>query len=168
MMLSLANKITVQFDRYKKYYPFFLRHKIVSIHNPVTPVSLTANPEGIEGEKKILLCVARLAYQKNIDVLIKAFAALAPDFPEWILRIAGDGDDEKKLQDKIEALHLTPQVELLGAVKNTEELYCTSHLFCITSRYEGFPNALAESLSYGLPAVGDQVCCGGRALFLDG
>jgi glycosyltransferase involved in cell wall biosynthesis len=167
-ILSHANHINVQFDRYKLAYPSFLQKKITAIHNPVSFVQGSASPHGKPNEKKVLLCVARLAYQKNIDVLIDAFHDLSSEFPDWILRIAGDGDDEKRIQETISKLDMKDKIELLGAVSDVSQLYTSSHLFCITSRYEGFPNALAESLSYGLPAVGFKECCGVRDLIDDG
>jgi glycosyltransferase involved in cell wall biosynthesis len=45
-------------------------------------------------------------------------------------------------------------------VKDVSALYRASHLFCLASRWEGFPNALAEALAHGLPAVGYADCCG--------
>lgn len=166
-MLSLADKITVQFDRYKESYPRFLRSKMVAIHNPVKPVSESADPQGQKNNPKILLCVARLAYQKNIDVLVDTFIELEKDYPNWILRIAGDGEKENYFKQKIEQLNLANRIEILGAVSDVASLYKSSHLFCITSRYEGFPNALAEAQSYGLPAVGYAECCGVRDLIKD-
>ncbi len=166
--LRPADKITVQFERYREGYPPYLRDKIVCIHNPVLPVDGRASPAGAEDSVKKLLCVARLAYQKNTDVLIHAFASIANQFPDWILQIAGDGDDEEKIKNMVRDLGIQERVELLGKVQDVKTLYENAHLFCLPSRWEGFPNALAEAMAYGLPAVGFSKCSGVSDLIQDG
>lgn len=167
-LLIPAHRVVVQFPRYISAYPFFLRPKMTAIYNPVKPAITMASPAGNGGGEKILLCVGRLAYQKNIDVLVRAFARLSPDFPSWTLHIAGGGDDREKLQSWIDTQNLPGKIHLLGDVKNVEPLYADAHLFCLPSRYEGFPNALAEAMAHGLPGVGFAGCWGVSDLIEDG
>lgn len=166
-ILMLANKITVQFDRYRKEYPKHLRSRITAIHNPVKPATCFASPGSNKLKKKILLTVTRLAYQKNNDVLIESFASLSPNFPDWELIIAGTGDDEEHIKSMVRKLGIENKVTLLGAVKDVQSLYISSNLFCLPSRWEGFPNALAEAMAHGLPSVGFSECCGVRDLIQD-
>lgn len=167
-LLIPADKVVVQFPRYISAYPFFLRRKMTAIHNPVKPALAMAAPAGSEKDEKILLCVGRLVYQKNIDVLVRAFAKLSPEFPLWKLNIAGGGDDQEKIQSLILHENLSDKINLLGDVKNVEPLYAGAHLFCLPSRYEGFPNALAEAMAHGLPGVGFAGCWGVSDLIEDG
>ena len=164
----LADKITVQCKSYIKEYPAYLHSKIVAIPNPVKQVSKYANPAGEEGQRKKLLCVGRLGYQKNQTVLIRAFSKILEDLPEWDLVFAGDGEDRKKLEDLVKELNLQGRVGFLGAVKNVSELYTTSHLSCLPALWEGFPNAVAESMAHGLPVVGFKGCMGMSDLIDDG
>lgn len=156
----LAECITVQLDDYVGAYPEYLRSRIVSIPNPVYPAAAHAHPQGEAGKGKVLLSVGRLSYQKNQPVLIEAFAKVADRFPDWKLQIVGSGEAEKDLRQLVTELALEQRVELIGAVKDVEQYYLTSHLFCLPSRWEGFPNALAEAMAHGLPAVGYADCAG--------
>ena len=64
------------------------------------------------------------------------------------------------LEAQVANLGMTDQIIFLGAVRDINALYASSHLFCLPSRWEGFPNALAEAFSYGLPVVGFDECAG--------
>jgi GalNAc-alpha-(1->4)-GalNAc-alpha-(1->3)-diNAcBac-PP-undecaprenol alpha-1,4-N-acetyl-D-galactosaminyltransferase len=164
----LAERITVQLDDYVDGYPAYLRGRIVSIPNPVQPTPHTANPAGQPGQTKRLLSVGRLTYQKNQAVLIEAFARLADAMPQWHLVIVGAGEDEWKLKRLANEKGLLHRIEFTGAVTDVEHLYLSSHLFCLSSRWEGFPNALAEAMAHGLPSVGFSDCAGVRQLIIDG
>ncbi len=164
----LAPHITVQCDSYVEAYPTYLQRKITVVPNAVFPASRYATPEGQAGQEKILLCVARLSYAKNQTVLIEAFGRVAEMFPDWTLVLAGEGESRQSLEAQIQRRDLQERVRLLGAVKDVSALYTTSHLLCIPSRFEGFPNVLGEALAHGLPAVGYQDCGGVRDLIEHG
>ena len=160
----LASAITIQIEDYRNQYPVYLHKKIVSIPNPVYPVKRIAEPVGNDNEVKKLLSVGRLCYQKNYDVLIEAFSKIAGRFPDWILQIAGEGEDREKLQSMIKARNMQDKIKLLGVVTEINKLYGNANLFCLSSRWEGFPNALAEAMAHGLPVVGFHGCSGVRDL----
>ncbi|MEQ9639370.1 MAG: glycosyltransferase family 4 protein [Alphaproteobacteria bacterium] len=166
--MRLADRITVQCESYRDMYPTYLRDKIVIIPNPVFPATGRAAPAGEGASERILLSVGRLSYQKNQHALLRAFATLRGEFPGWRLEIAGDGEEQDSLERLIGELGFGDEVRLLGAVKDVNELYCRSHLFCLSSRWEGFPNALAEAMARGLPAVGYADCCGTNELIVNG
>jgi glycosyltransferase involved in cell wall biosynthesis len=164
----LATRITIQCESYCNEYPAYLRSRIVTIPNPVFPAKSHANPQGEPGQQKTLLSIGRLSYQKNYLVLIKAFAALSKEFPNWRMVIAGEGEDRPRLEAEIADHGLVNLVTLPGATEDVGSLYCESHLLCLPSRWEGFPNVLAEALSHGLPAVGFEGCAGVRDLIQQG
>jgi glycosyltransferase involved in cell wall biosynthesis len=168
MGLCLAKKITIQCESYRNEYPLFLRNKIISIPNPVFAAKTFADPSGENAAQKTLLCVGRLSWQKNQAVLIRAFSKIAEQFPDWNLILAGEGEDRHSLESLISDLDLKQRISLPGAVQDTGKLYTASHLFCLPSRWEGFPNALAESLAHGLPAIGFSGCAGTRDLLRNG
>jgi glycosyltransferase involved in cell wall biosynthesis len=169
IMMFLVDKITVQFPSYIQDYPLLLRKKAVAIPNPVLPADDIARPPipGDNGRFR-LLSVGRLCNQKNYASLITAFANLAPRFPEWDLAIVGNGEISAELGGMAADLGLQDRVHLPGAVTDVSQWYSTSHLFCLPSRWEGFPNALAEALAHGLPSVGYAGCAGVRDLIIDG
>jgi glycosyltransferase involved in cell wall biosynthesis len=166
--LRLADRITVQLDDYIGEYPRYLRSRIVGIPNPVNPAPGLAEPAGRPGESKRLLSVGRLSYQKNQAVLIEAFARLADSMSDWRLVLVGAGEDEQKLKQLAAERRLGTRVEFIGPVKEVESFYLNSHLFCLPSRWEGFPNALAEAMAHGLPVVGFAGCAGVRQMIRDG
>lgn len=165
-----AKRITIQFERYRQLYPAHLRGRMVTIPNPVTPSAVHANPgaPGPDGRYR-LLSVGRLSYQKNYKVLLEAFAELAPRFPEWELRIVGEGEDRAALEAQLAGLPaLSGRVAMPGATRNVSAEYAAAQLFCLPARWEGFPNALAEALAHGLPSVGFAGCAGVSDLIADG
>jgi glycosyltransferase involved in cell wall biosynthesis len=157
-----ARRIAVQFERYRDLYPAYLRPRIVTVPNPVAEARVLARPDVPAGNGRFrLLSVGRLNYQKNYAVLIEAFARLAPRFPDWDLRIVGEGEDRNELEAHVFRLpELAGRVALPGTTAEVDTEYAAAHLFCLPSRWEGFPNALAEALAHGLPAVGFLGCAG--------
>lgn len=156
----LAAAVTVQCPSYVDLYPSYLRERMHVIPNPVFPVSGRAQPRGVAGNKKTLLTVGRISYQKNFHVLIHAFSEIAEKFPEWQLVIVGDGEGRKTLDQLIKRQGVERQVQLVGYAQDPSSYYQSAQLFCLPSRWEGFPNALAEAMSYGLPSVGFADCAG--------
>ena len=167
--LRLAARVTIQCESYRELYPAFLQSRIVCIPNPVEPASVHARPDVANAEGRYrLLSVGRLGYQKNYQVLVAAFSRLAARYPDWDLAIVGEGEDRPSLEPLIGAEGLENRVVLPGVTKSVDEWYASSHLFCLSSRWEGFPNALAEALAHGLPAVGFAECAGVRDLIASG
>ena len=163
----LADRITVQLESYRDAYPRYLRDRIVVVPNPIQPGEGRADPGG-GGASKTLLSVGRLSYQKNYDALIRAFAVLAESFPDWRLRIVGEGQERGPLEDLVRSFSLTDRVELPGARRDVSREYVAAQLFCLPSRWEGFPNALAEACAHGLPAVAYGGCAGANELIKPG
>jgi glycosyltransferase involved in cell wall biosynthesis len=165
--LMLADRITVQFSSYIEKYPRFLRRKMVAIHNPVfVPNPLDSGEQVRNG--KVLLYVARLCYQKNHGLLIEAFSRICDVFRDWKLVLVGEGEYDKLLRDKVVQLGLEQRIVFCGAVKNVSTWYRSADLVAFPSLFEGFPNALAESLSWGLPCVGLKKTLGVNCLIEDG
>jgi len=156
-----AKRIIIQCESYRALYPSYLRERIVTIPNPVPLASLRARPDMPNAVGRFnLLSVGRLGYQKNYTVLIEAFARLAGTFPDWDLMIVGDGEGRESLKGLIAMHGLSDRVSLLGTSKTVEEIYARAHCFVLPSRWEGFPNALAEAMAHGLPSVGFGGCAG--------
>lgn len=63
-------------------------------------------------------------------------------------------DYEKELRRLISELHLDSRVFLCGTTSNVMSVLCEADIFAFPSAYEGFPLALTEAMSIGLPSVG--------------
>ncbi|QDY70410.1 glycosyltransferase [Qingshengfaniella alkalisoli] len=132
--------------------------RIRVVPNTVRDTDKRADP-GAEGVK-YLLCVARLVPRKNVRVLIEAFAQVAGDHPDWMLRIVGDGSERAALAERAEGLGLGDRIEFLGEVDDPYPLYASAHAFVLPSTLEGFPMVTCEAMAHGLPLVGYAVCSG--------
>ena len=119
---------------------------------PVQPPVLDPNTLLTKGRQR-LIAAGRLVEQKGFDLLIEAFALLAPDFPTWDLIIVGEGPLRGSLEAQLARLGLQDRVFLLGSVGNIGAWYMACDLYVMSSRFEGFPNTLVEALACGLPAV---------------
>jgi glycosyltransferase involved in cell wall biosynthesis len=156
-------KITVISEAVKELYPAFLHAKIVPIANPVTvyhSVAATREP--------IILNVGRLAEQKDQKTLIQAFAHLAADFPDWNLRIIGEGELRQNLEELCQKHGLTQRVTLPGVTKDMQGEYARASVVVVSSLYESFGLATAEAMSAGVPAIGFKDCPGTNEIIEDG
>lgn len=163
-----ARGLTVQCESFVTHYPSYLHDKMTVIPNPVFPAEVMAKPAGKKGAPKTLLSIGRFGYQKNLQVLVRAFAKIAADFPDWTLKIIGEGDDRPELEALAKSAGIADRVLMPGTTKDVPKEYLAAHLFCLPSRWEGFPNTLAEAMAHGLPAVGFGDCAGVADLIQDG
>jgi glycosyltransferase involved in cell wall biosynthesis len=163
---GIVQCITVTSAAVKKLYPAFMRKKIVPVANPVSLAARQADPAG--PSRRVILNVGRLDPQKGQDILIDAFATLAPRFPDWHVRIVGEGALKAKLEEKIAALQLQNRVVLAGTSSNIAEEYAAAQLFAMPSLYESFGLATAEAMASGLPVAGFADCPGTNELVRDG
>jgi glycosyltransferase involved in cell wall biosynthesis len=168
--LHLADRIAVQFPDYVEGYPATLRNRIEVIPNPVPCALRRARPEQANAEGRFsLLSVSRLdSVQKQLDKLISAFARIANNNPAWDLVIVGDGPETATLWRLGREKGLNNRLRIEKSTPAIFDTYTQAHLFAIPSRWEGFPNALAEALAHGLPAVGFRNAPGVAQLIIEG
>jgi len=169
-LLHLADRITVQFQKFSESYPVGLRDRIEVIPNPVPAAVRHARP-GAPGQngRFTLLTVSRLdSVQKRLDCLLHAFGRVSAEQKDWDLRIIGDGPEGMALRELVCKLGISERVHFEGSTPDIFAAYIHAHLFVIPSLWEGFPNALAEALSHGLPAVGFENAPGVADLIKDG
>lgn len=129
---------------------FVPTHKLVYMPNPVCCHNVSVD---IKGRRKVILAVARLVEQKGLDVLIRAFAAIYRDIPDWCVEIVGDGVCKARLLALCKECNVESRVAFLGFRRNVADYYGGASIFVLPSRYEGMPNALIEAMSYGMAAI---------------
>ena len=125
-------------------------------------------PRLCQPQRKRLLAVGRLEPVKNFDALISAFARLARAFPDWDLIILGEGPERARLASMIRCMGLVQRVAMPGVAGNIAYWYGEADLFALTSLSEGFPNALAEAMAHGVPAVSVDCNTGPRDIIRHG
>jgi glycosyltransferase involved in cell wall biosynthesis len=148
--------------------PAFLKERATVIPNPADPPA-AVNWERENASRKTLLAVGRLEDgHKQFSLLIQAFALLAPAFPDWDLRMCGDGSDMENYKSLSGALGLARRVRLPGRIDDIDAEYASAHLFCVPSRYEGFGLVTVEAQRFALPAVGFAQCVGVNEIVIHG
>jgi glycosyltransferase involved in cell wall biosynthesis len=142
--------------------------RISVMPNPV-PDEVFRQPRAPRPDRrKRLISVGRLNPQKQFDILINAFACVAGDFDEWDLWIFGEGPERPALQARIERLQMSTRVRLMGLTAKPWEEMANADAFAMTSRFEGLPMALMESMAIGLPVAAFDCRSGPRELTQDG
>jgi glycosyltransferase involved in cell wall biosynthesis len=120
----------------------------------VIPNAVPALPGERSGlEAPVVLAVGRLCRVKGFDRLIRAFATVVPEHPEWRLRICGSGGERRALTVLIAEMGLEAHVRLAGRVPQIERELERASIFVLSSRAEGLPLALLEAMSKGVAVV---------------
>lgn len=122
-------------------------------------------------EKYTILHVGRInRKQKRQFLLVKAFSLLASDYPDWNLEMWGSGDNsyKREILKYIGKKNLEERVFFRGQTHNIHEQYLKADIFCFPSRFEGFPNALGEAMSAGLPVVVCKDCLSCTSIVVNG
>lgn len=159
-----AASVVVQTSRAAQYFSGALSRRVVVIPNPVRSLDLV-----VDGERpNVVLGVGRLSHEKGFDVLIRAWGHVAPSFPQWKLRLVGDGRDRGMLEELARELKIADSIEFRGRQVDVDREYSQAGVFVLPSRREGFPNALAEAMSAGLPVIASDCPNGPRELLEGG
>jgi len=101
--------------------------------------------------------IAELHRNKGLDILIEAFARLAPDYSNLNLLIIGEGEEREHLAMQIARHHLINRIHLLGQVPEGARYLKAFDIFTLPSRTEALPYAVLEAGLAGLPVVTSRV-----------
>ena len=103
-------------------------------------------------EKKRVISVGRLDYQKGQDLLLQAWASVESKHPDWQLVIFGDGTEKSSLNTQIAHLNLR-NVTIHPTVTDIYSEYMQSDFLVCSSRWESFGLIIIEAMSCGIPVV---------------
>jgi glycosyltransferase involved in cell wall biosynthesis len=103
-------------------------------------------------EQVAIFSMCRLVPGKGVDLLVEAMGHLPDNF---VLRIAGDGEDKARIAAQIDKLGLGERISLLGWLGPAEkaEQLRRADVFCLPSRQDSFGMVFIEAMAYGLPIV---------------
>ena len=111
----------------------------------------TEHPNPLSARQVIVL--ARLMPQKRIDLMIRIWAKVAREFPDWQLTVLGEGMQMEELKALAVAEGVSESFRMPGAVRDVTSYLEQSSILCLTSEYEGFGIVLIEAMLKGLPVV---------------
>ncbi len=144
------------------------RERVLVIPNPVSSTVQGMDVPIHSGQinRPCIVAMGRLIPAKGFDLLLRAFARIRE--AEVDLIIVGDGAERKMLEDLSVKLGIAGRVRFTGNVPDPSMVLRQACIFVLSSRYEGFPNALLEGMACGLPAVAFDCPSGPRDIIRDG
>lgn len=106
-----------------------------------------------KNEAPYILCAGRLTQQKAFDLAINAFALFSCRYPDYRLKIVGQGALEDELKQIALSKGVIDKIDFEGFQSDIFPYYAAAKFTLLTSLYEGFPNVLVESITVGTPVV---------------
>ena len=128
------------------------KNKSFVVPNPIDERYLNLETK-LNIEPKHIISIGRLDDQKDYPLAIKAFNNVLKKYPNLIYHIFGKGKDQEKLEKLIKELDLEDKVILEGFTTDINKVYENADIYLMTSKFEGMPNALAESMAVGIPSI---------------
>ncbi|MDZ8079917.1 MAG: glycosyltransferase family 4 protein [Nostoc sp. DcaGUA01] len=165
---SFADKIVFQTQRARDYFPLKLQNKSSIIPNMVVLPPIKKHSLDKLSTERSLIAMGRFVPEKGFDLLLQAFAKVKDNYPQWTLTILGDGKLRPELESLCKQLGLSDRVYFPGMVNNTYAFLQQAELFIMSSRFEGFPNAICEAMACGLPIISTDCPSGPREIIRDG
>ena len=145
-------------------FPQGIRARGRVIPNPVDLAPATSRRPGAGR----LVAVGRLVHQKGFDLLLGAFARVAPDHPDWKLTIWGEGEERAPLEALCARLGLAGRVRLPGLTERPGQWVEDTDIFVLSSRYESFGNVITEAMAAALPVIAFECPWGPGEIVRDG
>jgi 1,2-diacylglycerol 3-alpha-glucosyltransferase len=111
---------------------------------------------GIAQNRPMLLYVGRVAFEKNIDFLVRMVKLLSENMPDILLVITGEGPAETSLHDLVKKLGIEKNVQFIGYLDRKKELnacYKAADIFVFASKSETQGLVLLEAMAQGTPTV---------------
>jgi glycosyltransferase involved in cell wall biosynthesis len=112
---------------------------------------------GIAPDAQVVTTVGRLTAIKQHRLFLETARLVANGHPRAMFLIAGDGELRRELEALARSLGIADRTRFLGWRRDLATIYGASDVFLLTSRNEGTPVALIESLAAGVPGVSTDV-----------
>jgi len=123
--------------------------------NPRNDGSAIRTKYGLDGGK-VVLTVGRIAWEKNLDLILDGFRILHGQHPETKLVVAGEGPAKAHFERKANELGLRDSTFFPGFVPDQDlpGLYAASDAFIIASKFETQGLVVLEAMATGIPVSG--------------
>lgn len=160
--LQQLDRMVVLTESARSDWPELERVSLIPDPLPFTvtvPSSLTA---------KRVISIGRYAYEKGNDLLLRAWAKVEKECPDWTLDIYGMGD-RQPYRDMMRQMGIDySRCRLHGSLADVSSEYLNSSVFALPSRFEGFGLVIIEAMACGLPVVSFDCENGPRNILTSG
>jgi glycosyltransferase involved in cell wall biosynthesis len=114
---------------------------------------------GLTSDAAVTIYAGRLAPEKNLKTLLKAFSRVHQAMPAAVLVLVGEGTERKELEELADQLGIALRVRFTGRLGMPTLLHWlqASDVFALVSHNEGFSCSLIEAMSTGLPSVVSKI-----------
>ncbi|MEG1142385.1 MAG: glycosyltransferase, partial [Clostridia bacterium] len=153
-VIVMTNNAKLQYDKW-------IKKDIV-----VIPNMINENSKYSTLENKQIISIGRLEEEKDFITLINIFKNIQKKYPDWILKIVGEGSKKEELINLINSYNLQDKVIFTG-VLNDDEIkneMLQSSIFVSTSKTESFSLVLCEAMNYGIPVISFDIDVGPREI----
>ena len=172
-ILNLADKVMVNSIQFKKDIKKNFKVDAVCIYNPLNVSEIKKKSK--KKSRKIfstncklkILNIGRFVDQKDQITLLKSLK-IVKQFMDFEAVIIGQGVLRSKLEDYIIKNNLKENVKLVNFVENPYNLIKQSELFILSSKYEGLPNVILESLVLKKFIISSDCPTGPKEILLNG
>lgn len=157
-----ADLLVCQTDEAASYFSSKVRKCVIL--NPLKD-GLPAPYTGVRRKAVVTFC--RLERQKNLPMLIRAFARFHEEYPDYTLEIYGDGKERETLISMIDDLGLSDVAKIYPGRPDVHDVVRDASMFVLPSDYEGLSNSMLEAMAIGLPVICTDCPCGGARMVIE-
>ena len=166
-----ARRLKYEYKKFcSKKFDYFIVLSNESLKEwPVCKGVIIPNPNVVSDvvsnlESKNAILIARHSYEKGIDFALKIWQKVIKIHPDWTLSIYGKYDSNLTYIKLAKELEIESNVNFHQPIIEIFEKYYEASISIMTSRSEGFPMALIEAMSCGLPVVAFDCPIGPRSI----
>jgi glycosyltransferase involved in cell wall biosynthesis len=158
--VTLATHVVAVSERVAEYARQEFRvpvDRLTTIPNGVDLAHFRPTTRPARSTEVVIGCTARLHRKNDHDSLLKAFAQIAPEWPDARLLLVGRGPEEGRLRVLADRLELSARVRFAGERADVASSLEEMDLYAQSSIAEGMPNSILEAMAAGLPVVATAV-----------
>ena len=123
-----------------------------------SPVQAGLHAElGLEGASRVFAAVGRLSQEKNLSLLVDAFASVVAADPGAHLLLVGDGPELQALKARVAQQGLQGTVHFAGIRSDMDQVYGLIDCLALPSLSEGMPLVVLEAMSREIPVIASSV-----------
>jgi glycosyltransferase involved in cell wall biosynthesis len=159
-----ADFLVCQTNDAKQYFDQKIKVKTVVIMNPIKDELPEWKKDNFE---KRIITFCRIEKQKNIPMLINAFAEVLEQHPDYKLHIYGMGSLKSEIDRLIKEKHIENSVYIKPFDLNIHKMAAKCNMFVLSSDYEGLSNSMLEAMAMGMPVICTDCPIGGARMVIE-